>query len=420
MEMYEETIYVEDAIKMVEISFDKQGASFSTRRRYQSVFRSLASFSNEYFHGEYTPEIGETFLWINEQRVPKFLAQTTFKTYVKAIQRANHVIEGDFDWMPSKPSLEYAKSRFDKIVKDYAEYLRNSRKTNSDVRARIHIIARFLQYIDRQNIAELNEITPQHIYSAFQSATDKGGFRKSIYSFLQYAYRYKLIPANFSLIVPTVKRHIPVPSIYSMDEICSLLNSIDCSTNIGKRNYAIILIAARLGLRSCDIAALTLENVDFEKNTIEITQLKTGEPQILPLLDEIKVALIDYINNARPKSESRHIFLKAILPLGQPMNPHGIYTIVSKQFEIAGVLQKGRRRGPHALRASLATSLLDEGNEYSVIQEVLGHTSKTAAKSYVKIDIAHLRSFALEVPEPGGNFKRLLADGGAAYEEIYI
>lgn len=412
MEMYEETIYVEDAITMVGISFEKQGASPFTIRRYQSIFRSLASFSNDNFQGEYTPEIGEAFLNLNKQRVPVFLEQKTFGSYVNAIQRINHIIEGDFDWLPSKPSQEYAKSKFDKISKDYAEYLRNSSKTKSDVRARMHLVARFFQFMDKQDINTLNEMTPQHIYSAFQSATDKSGFRKSICSFLQYAHRYRLIPNDFSLIVPTIKRHTPVPSIYSSDEIEILLNSIDRTTKIGKRNYAIILIAARLGLRSCDVSALTLESVNFEKETVEIIQEKTGEPQILPLLPEIKSALTDYVNTSRPKSESNCIFLKAILPLGQPMNSHSIYTIVSKQFEKAGILQKGRRRGPHVLRASLATSLLNEGTDYSVIQKVLGHTSKTAAKSYVKIDINHLRPFSLATPTPVGSFKKLLQESG--------
>jgi len=270
-----------------------------------------------------------------------------------------------------------------------------------------------LQFIDNKGVNELTEITPQHIYSAFQSATDKGGFRKSVCAFLQYAYRHKLIPSDFSLIVPAIRRREPVPSVYSPDEIETLLNSVDKSKEIGKRNYAILLIAARLGLRSCDIAALTLEDVNVEKDVIEIIQKKTEEPQVLPLLPEIKAALLEYINSARPKSESNRIFLKAILPLGRPLESHSIYDIVSKQFAKAGILLKGRRHGPHTLRASLATSLLNEGNEYPVIQKVLGHTSKTAAKSYVKIDIEHLRPFSLDIPVPTGNFSELINGTGA-------
>jgi len=408
MEMYEETIFVEDAIQLVKISFEKQGAAYGTRKKCQSIFRSLAAFSNDNFHGEYTAEIGESFLSIHRQRVPKYLGSATFDAYVCAIQRINHVIEGDLEWYPTKPSMDYAKSKFDKIVKEYAEYLKNSGKTKSDVRARMHVVSRFLQFIDKQGVDSLSELKPAHIYSAFQAATDKGGFHKSVCSFLQYAYRYKLISNNFSVIVPSFKRHTSAPSVYSLDEIEKLLSSIDRTTPLGKRNYAIILIAARLGLRSCDIAELALENINFNDNTIEIIQTKTGEPQTLPLLPEIKAALNEYINNGRPKTESDKIFLKAILPLGKPMNSQSIYTIFSQQFDIAGVLPKGRKHGPHALRASLATSLLNEGNEYPVIQKVLGHTSTTAAKSYVKIDISHLRPFSLDVIGPTGKFRKLL------------
>lgn len=408
METYEETFFVEDAIQLVRISFEKQGASNSIKKKYQSIFRNLAVFSNDNFHGEYTPEIGESFLSVHERRVPKFLAQTTFDAYVCAIQRINHVIEGDLEWHPTKPSMDYAKSIFDTNAKEYAEYLKNSEKTKSDVRSRMHIVARFLQFVDQQGVNSLSELQVEHIYLAFQGATDKSGFRKAVCSFLQYAYRYKLIPSNFSIIVPSVKRHDPVPSVYSLEEIEKLLSSIDRTTPLGKRNYAITLIAARLGLRSCDIADLSLNEINFNDNSIEIIQNKTGEPQTLPLLPEIKVALSEYIDNGRPKTESDKIFLKAILPLGKPMNPHSIYTIVSKQFDTANISPKGRKRGPHALRASLATSLLNEGNEYPVIQKILGHKSKTAAKSYVKIDISHLRPLSLDVIAPTGEFKKLL------------
>ena len=415
MNVVQETIYVEDAIKMVDFSYEKQGTSESTKRLYKSIFRNLASFSHSNFDGEYTPDIGEIFLRVNEKRVPVFLVQSTFNSYVNAVLRLNHVIEGNFDWHPTnKKAQDYAKSKFDKIVKGYTEYLRNSSKAKSDQRARIHVVARFLQSIDQQGMSCLNEMTPQHIYCAFESATDKGGFRKLVCSFLQYAYRYELISVDFSLIVPSVVRHTPVPSIYSLDEIDTLLNSVDRATHIGKRNYAIILMAARLGLRSCDIVSLKLEDVNFENDIISIVQEKTGEPQTLPLLPEIKEALNDYIYNARPKSESDNIFLKAVQPLGQPIPSASVYSIFSNQFNRAGILPKGRRQGSHALRASLATSLLDEGVEYSVIGKVLGHTSKTATKSYVKIDISHLRPFALTVPKPSGMFGKNLDKRGGA------
>lgn len=412
-EIYEETIFIEDAIQLVRNSLEKQGASFSTKRKYQSILRCLAVFTNDNFHGEYTSEIGESFLKVHEQRVPKYLGQATFDIYVCAIQRINYVVEGDLEWYPIKPSMDYAKSKFDKTVKEYAEYLKNSGKTKIDVRSRVHTVARFLKYVDLQGVNSLIELRADHIYLAFQEATDKNGFRKAICAFLQYAHRYKLITNDFSIIVPSVKRHTPVPSVYSLEEIERLLSSIDRTSSLGKRNYAIILIAARLGLRSCDIADLSLADIDFDNDSIEIIQNKTGEPQTLPLLPEIKAALRDYIDMGRPKTESDKIFLKAILPLGRPMNTHSIYTIVSRQFDIADIPSKGRRRGPHTLRASLATSLLNEGIEYPVIQKVLGHTSKNAAKSYVKIDISHLRPFSLDVPAPTGEFKNQLIGTGA-------
>ena len=413
MEMYENTIYVEDAIALTKQALVEQGASAATQRYNQSIFRALASFANNNFHGEYTPQIGDAFLKLNEQRVPVFLAQSTFRNYANAIARINHVLEGDVEWQPCHASKDYAKSRFEKETRAYAEYLSNSGKTKKDVRARMHVVTRFLQFVDNQGILDLRELTPQHIYAAFQAATDKSGFRRAISPFLQYAYRYKITADDLSCIMPNVKRREPAPSVYSMEEIQALLDSIDRTKKVGKRNYAMLLIAARLGLRSCDIAALTFEDVDFDNNTIHIIQEKTGRPQVLPLLPEIKDAILDYIETARPKSASDCIFLTAVMPLGRPLDPKGIYTTVSNQFQKAGVLFKGRKHGPHVLRSSLATVLLSEGTDYPVIQRVLGHTSQTAAKSYVKIDIEHLRPLALEPPAPTGAFKAMLEKAGA-------
>lgn len=115
------------------------------------------------------------------------------------------------------------------------------------------------------------------------------------------------------------------------------------------------------------------------------------------MLPEIRVALIDYISNGRPSSDDPHIFLKFPHPYTDVMKPHLIYTLTSRIIEKSGVESKGRHRGPHALRSSLATQLLNEGNSYSAVQKILGHTSQEAIKNYVLVEIEKLRDCALEV-----------------------
>lgn len=186
---------------------------------------------------------------------------------------------------------------------------------------------------------------------------------------------------------------------------------MDRSSKTGKRNYAIMVIAARLGLRASDIAGLTFDSINEISATVKVTQRKTGEPLTLPLLDEVKEALHDYLDNARPAQDDCHIFLKT---RGKgPMSPANIGKVVELAFNASGVDCGTRRRGSHSLRASLATALLEEGNGYHTIKQVLGHSDVQSTKSYVKASVECLRTNALPVPKPAGNFMRLLSKGGA-------
>jgi site-specific recombinase XerD len=141
-------------------------------------------------------------------------------------------------------------------------------------------------------------------------------------------------------------------------------------------------------------------------------QSKTDEPISLPLLPEVREALTDYIENARPDHDCSQIFLKIPQPHTGPLSPVAFASIVRRLFNRAPFDNKGRRWGPHALRSSLATALLDEGNDYPTIQKALGHRSQNEAKSYVKVDVEHLRPFALAVPEPTTAFHDLLDGQG--------
>ena len=158
------------------------------------------------------------------------------------------------------------------------------------------------------------------------------------------------------------------------------------------------MLAARTGLRSCDIADLKFDDIDRKNKTLNLVQKKTGGYIEMPLLDEVIDAIDDYVENERPVSDLPNVFLCLKNPEVGVLLPHTIYTVVSRAFDQSGIDPAGRKRGAHALRSSLATHLLEEGNSYSVIREVLGHSSPEAAKHYVKVELARLRECALSVP----------------------
>jgi integrase/recombinase XerD len=360
------------------------------------VYCALVKFCDDHFEGKYFVEAGETFMkMIYERKMSK--EHTSF--YKNSVERLNHAFAGDFHWRPANHKKKpYASSCFDEIIVGYENYTVQTGKTETNVRHHIHLVARFLEYIESNGITNIASITADVVYNYFIATGDKDGFRKIIKAFFRYVYKYDFISHDISCWVPTVSRHKPVPTVYTVDEINKILNTIDRNTDIGKRNYCIILMSARLGMRACDIVGLSLDNINHTGGVIQLLQKKTGVPIEFPLLQEISVALDDYIDNARPDSNLRNVFLTVPRPDTSDLSTQGVYAIVSGAIVKSGVNTHSRRLGSHALRSSLASQLLDEGRTYPEIQQVLGHSSPEVAKHYIRVKVDHLRECALEVP----------------------
>ena len=215
---------------------------------------------------------------------------------------------------------------------------------------------------------------------------------------LRYLYQNGHTPEDYSPVVLSVRCRKVVPSVYQTDEIEKMLVSFNQSSAVGIRNYAMVLMAVRLGIRASDICALEFKNIHWERNTIEFGTVKTGKPTVLPLPADVGNAIIRYIKDVRPSSEDHHIFLRMQAPF-KKLNPASLHMIVTNAFRDAGITARpGRCHGPHALRASLATSMLEKEIPLPVISEVLSHSDTDTTKIYLKVDMHHLRKIALEVP----------------------
>ena len=162
------------------------------------------------------------------------------------------------------------------------------------------------------------------------------------------------------------------------------------------------MLAAELGIRSGDICRLNLTDIHWERDTIEYKQFKTGVFNQLPLLENIKFALIDYLRSSRPDCSSPLLFVGLKNDYGM-ISSSQMHSIVSKYFKKAGLDISKRKHGPHALRHSLASNLLSNNTPMYVIKDVLGHTNLNTTKIYLNIDINTLKQFALEVPDEDQN-----------------
>lgn len=218
--------------------------------------------------------------------------------------------------------------------------------------------------------------------------------------FLQYLASSGNTKEDLSLKLVQVKRSSTsarIPTTLTMEQIESILSSVDRESPQGKRDYAVLMIAVKLGIRTCDIRNLRPSNFDWDQHMISFTQIKTGEPLSLPLPIDVGWAVIDYLKNGRPVSDTPEIFLRAVAPYESLQN---FDNILIKHMRKAGIpLDSLKHHGLHSLRHSLATHMLDEEIPITSIQGVLGHVNAESTEKYIGVNVRQLRLCALEVTD---------------------
>lgn len=267
-------------------------------------------------------------------------------------------------------------------------------------------LGRFSNYLDSRGIADIRDMDKTTILGFTNtfirySPSIIHNTLCSLRTFFHYLFENGFVSKDFAYIVPHdgYRQRTKVPSAYPKEDVETILGSIDRGNPKGKRDYAIILLAARLGLRAQDICDLSFNNLKWETNTIELLQEKTEEPIVLPLLEDVGLGIIDYLKYGRPDYEfTDAIFLRLAPPICKLQAPT-LHSIVTQHMRTAGIkVEDGKKHGPHALRHSLASALLEGNTPLPVISEILGHRSTASTSVYLKIDVNQLRTCSLELP----------------------
>lgn len=295
----------------------------------------------------------------------------------------------------------------DKIIKEYIDYLLGLGLKNSTVVRKCGSPYLFLKYINNHNI-KLNTITKNIIYDYITkllemnwSITYLNRNKFDLKTFLTWLFENHKIKISGDLILPKIKWHerTNIKNYYTKNEIKALLEAIDITTDSGKEDFLIMTIICYLGLRISDVIELKLSNIDFDNNIISIVQYKTKEKLILPLIDNIKYPLLDYLKNVRPtEANNDYIFINKKKPYRKKDWLKMKSGKVEKYLKKAGVNINGRKHGFHSLRFSFSTMLLKENIDLYSISTILGHQDIKTTMSYLDIDILKLKELALEVP----------------------
>jgi len=218
--------------------------------------------------------------------------------------------------------------------------------------------------------------------------------------FFAFALKERYITTAFSFPEVSVYKDRKVPAFYAPEEIKRMLDMVDRANPRGKRDYAMLLLGARYGLRISDIKALELRNIDFTNNTISITQVKTDKPLVLGLLPDVGWAIIDYIKNGRPQTDSPKVFIRHVVPYTSFKETDNVSHIIGRYAVAAGIKKTETEKSSfHMLRYGLASALLKQNVSLTTISGILGHSELNVTTTYTKIDVPQLSLCALEVPQ---------------------
>ena len=366
--------------------------------RYKSMWKNgICRYMSERDIKNYDSAIGEKFIQNNISSI----VTPGERDIIRSVNVLNDMlITGKVSKRAVHPISGELAGPIGEAIKNLLTHLKELRRNQTTIREHLLYLHRFYQHLGNNRITLLKNIDQQHILSFVSTQTNnKINVVSSLRVFFRYLYNERLIKTDFSYVLTNYKwiKREKLPSFYSAKEVKQIESSVKRSNDVGKRNYAVLLLATRLGLRASDIAALSFANLDWENSLITLQQCKTGKEIELPLLTEVGEAIINYLKFGRSRSSSPHVFLSARAPY-RPMTGAAVSSAVRQIIDGSGISIGERKQGPHSMRHSLASRLLENSVSLPVISESLGHKTTETTMAYLRIDIKALRECALDVP----------------------
>jgi len=296
---------------------------------------------------------------------------------------------------PLSDEFNALSSLYTSKINDYYSLAETSLPTRlSDIRA-------FLFCLEQHKIVNANDFTMKDISECITklSVNYDGGLRSvigNIKKFLGFLYESGVTAIDYRSAIPTrTPKRRKIQPAFSEDEIADILDSVDRTTAKGKRDYPIMLIAAKTGLRTIDIVNLKLSDIDWRTHEIKVVQQKTGVPLCLPLTAEVGNAIAEYILEARPKNESNRIFFN-YYKFDKPLTTKSVIAMVRKYVEKARVnTADSGHYGVHCFRRAFGKRMLESSIPADMLSELLGQVHPDSVKPYISIDEEGLKHCAI-------------------------
>ena len=386
------------------------GYSESTVTGFRRSFNAFARFADGLGESEFSEELAVSFL--NEKfgaGLEHLYQGNPGRTYMKHWLRGMRMLieyrdcgcickrmPGDLKRTPLPPGLQA-------LLDSFNDASRRKGHSESTVYSRNGRVKHFLLYMAERGGADASCLgeSSAHDYILTKSSNHAKSVRAiltAIRCFYRHLYLEGLVDRDLTGTVPSPKLYYSpeLPATWSREDVSTLMESIDRGNPAGKRDYAMLLMVARLGLRASDIKSVRISDFDWEARTLSIVQHKTGVPLELPLLDDIGWAVIDYLRGGRPKGAScPELFVRHVAPFDPFTDTSNLTYILAKRARAAGVSARGGRT-LHSLRHALATRLLEQQVPIEDISRILGHVNKRTTSIYLRMDVGMLSRCPLD------------------------
>ena len=392
---------------IVRMSSEAKRLGFSNSFIWADFVPRLRKFAVWYDHHGlvwYDPVVTQKIVDEHEERFNKgeYSADAFSRVRTSARRLNEFYLTGTFRvHMPRKGTRYVIRPENEHLISAFIEWKKYGPNTRDDVR---WVLRKYFYYFEEKGYASLKDVPLDMVREFITDTAEavKPASLHNIFLYLKYFHLFlkeKGIPAPDAqgLFSYKVYRDKRIQDYVTDEELEKILGVIDGNTEVGKRNRAIILLAATTGLRACDIIRMKLQDIDWRKGEIRLLQKKTGHMVYIPLLRETGDAIQDYILNFRPGGDCQEVFLRAFPPKVAITDPASIGSMFIAYQKKAGVYRKAfDGKGFHGLRRRLAKKLLVTGTPLTTISQILGHEDPMVVRQYLSMDVSNLKECALD------------------------
>lgn len=393
--------YIHESISIIINALKNLGLSAATIKNYTCTLNQFEKYQNDFSHSErIEKEMFDFHTVVKSNRMNRYIRP------LYLLYRYLDTGEIDFKIRRYKEKLQCPKC-FLSIYSAYEQHCMSKDYSLATIHCNLFQSLRFLIFLHDSGLDLIEQMNFRniemfiHTYDQY-SIKYIGTMMYTLKKFNHFLFKSKFVSLDYSTMITGIRvpRNGSIPHAWKKEEVIKLLSAVDREDPAGKRDYALLLMIVKLGLRVSDIRNLQLSDINWTRKTINIIMQKTQQPLELPLLEDIGWAIIDYLKNGRPQTTSNRLFVRHKAPFTAFGNIANFGKMLIRYMRKANLdTDIKTHHGLHSLRNALAKNMLDAGVSLPVISQTLGHQNLNTTSIYLKIDIEGLRKCALDPEE---------------------